>query len=167
MVTEGLTKAEEQQVLELLNKVGSRMSAEFYNAVAAKFVLTAIETVPLRRRGDTVEVLLLERNPNDTFYAGQVHSPGSMLRASDQTYGDALRRVQWAELGLRFAEPPQFVSPLFQSTPRGPENGLVFACRLEAEPTIGKFHDVTSLPPNVIEHHRPIIQAATEFFRKL
>lgn len=166
MVTEGLTETEEQQAIALLNKACSRMSAEFYNAVAAKFVMTAVETVSLRRRGGRVEVLLVERDPSDKFYAGQSHSPGTMLRASDRTYGDALARVQRAELGFRFVGLPQFVAPIFQHTRRGPENGLVFACKLEAEkPRLGQFYDVEAPPENLIDHHEPIIRAATEFIK--
>lgn len=168
MTTEGLTEAEEQEGIRILNKVGARMSMAFYNAVAAKFVLTAIETVVLREHARNTQVLLTERSVNDVHYAGQMHSPGSMLRASDQpgSYADAFNRVQRSELKVTFCKEPEFVGNLFQYTERGPENGVVVICETKDEPAKGNFCDVDKLPANLIHHHYPIIDLAVSRFKK-
>src|SRR3989304_999042 len=66
-----ITKAEEQQLTDLLNRLGPNWSPELYEALAKKVVMTAIELIIFRQNGDRVEVLLVKRPETDRFYAGQ------------------------------------------------------------------------------------------------
>ncbi len=168
MPTEGLTEVQETQLVELLSLMGARMSAAVYNAIAAKTALTAIETVILRETGGDPQILLTQRPPEDVHYAGQWHSPGSMLRASDAPdkfdtpidFVHPFDRVG-KEIGVPI-EVVEFADYVFQRTPRGVENGLVFICRATGEPTKGTWFPADALPEPLIEHHRPIIKAALE-----
>ena len=169
-----LTASEEQQLIHLLGKVGPLMSMEVYNAIAAKFVLTAIETVVIRSVGGHIEVLLLRRSPEDVHYRNMWHSPGTMLRDADAprecdvpgTLAEAFNRVQNNEIGCQFQEPPIFVNYVFQRTPRGSENGLVFLCKLAGDPKEGQFFRIDKLPENLMQHHRWIIELAAQYYRE-
>ena len=169
-ITEGLISSEEDRLVELMGKVGSAMSNRFFNAVATKFALIAIETVVLRQSATgTIQVLLTQRPLDDSIPAwrGMWHSPGTMLRASDRSYEDAFARVQNGELGTRFLEPPRFVDTLFYRHVRGSENPLIFVCEIEGEPRNGKFFDVESLPENLTPHHQEVIRVATQHYQAL
>ncbi len=54
-----------------------------FHAIEEKVALSAIETVFLRQNRLKVEVRLLDRPPDDEYYAGQVAGPGSMLLGGD------------------------------------------------------------------------------------
>ncbi len=167
MPTEGLTETEEKKVIRILRKVGSRMTAEFYNAIAAKFCLTAIETVVLRRHGGAIQVLLTRRAVNDPHWASLYHSPGSMVRASDNSFEDAFGRVQNGELGTKFLSPPVCAETFIHNHARGKEIAVVFVCEIADEPPGAKFFDINELPPDIIPQHHRVIMAAVKKFIEL
>lgn len=81
-----LSHEEEVELIRLLGKVGSVMSAGVFTAVAAKFALPTVETVIMRKiESEGVQVLLTQRPSDDATPAlrNKWHSPGTMLRASD------------------------------------------------------------------------------------
>jgi hypothetical protein len=168
MVTEGLTADEEKTLVGLLQKVGAKMSQAFFNAVADKFRLTAIETVVLERNGNGVKVLLTERGPEDVFYPRKLHSPGSMSRRSDkdENFAEAIIRVQNGEISAGFVEQTQPIKTLALDTLRGPETAVIHVCRIKDKPAAGEFFDVTNLPENLIQHHHRIIEVAAKYFRE-
>ena len=176
-----LTEAEERQMIELVDKMGSQWTARLYNKFASKFALTAIEIVFLKRdnRGDIL--VLLTRHPHgDSYYPDQWHSPGTMLRASDYQeeteknlgipefdgFRKTFERLEKSELGVRFMGRPRHIKSIFHFTPRGSETALIFLCELEGEPKSGKFFKVNELPHDLIEHHYRIISMAVEAFDK-
>lgn len=172
MITEGLTAIEEGRLIDLCGKVGTKMSRSFYNAVAAKFVMTGIEAVTLRHHRDRVEILLTQRAADDAYWPGQWHSPGSILRAADApaepgvvgSYDAAFRRVE-NEIGTSFAHISGLVGSVFHRTHRGPENCLVFVCQLAGEPQKGSFFPVDSLPEPFIDSQRSAIEMAVRAFK--
>ncbi|MBU4380853.1 hypothetical protein L6255_03710 [Candidatus Parcubacteria bacterium] len=167
-IADNLSETEEKKLVSLLDKVGPKMPTPVYNAVAAKFVLVAIETVILRRKQGKVEVFLAKRPPTDAYYPNMLHSPGTILRASDRpgSYQDAFERVQKNELGVNFVFPPEFVGSYYFHTSRGPENSLVFLCEVEKEPKTGKFYDVRNLPENLLPHHYIVIAKVLDYYKK-
>ena len=150
--------------MELLGKIKQPWSRQFYNAIAPHVALTAIETVFLRAGpsgGLKSEVLLHKRPETDIpEWRGRSASPGSMLRATDHSYEDAVRRVK-RELGgarLRYRAEP--VASIFNMTERGPENGIVLACELVDEPPPSFWwHSVYTLPYDLLRHHYGFLEA--------
>jgi|GEM_PF-5817509 len=174
MPSEGLTTEEEKQFIELAKKLTGTVSEDLYNALASKFVFTAIEVVTLRENEGKLEVLLTKRESGDIF-GSSWHSPGSMLRASDapethNTAGDyknAFKRIE-EEIGVPFNVPPKFVGTMFQRHVRGVENALIFVSSIIETPAAkGQFFPVDALPEPFIEHHRSIIAMAVREWNKL
>jgi hypothetical protein len=152
------------------------MSAKAFYAIAQHTVSVAIEAVVLRRRKGRLEVLLFKRPDDDPFYGGMWHSPGTILRGKDAEgglpgkpvgYEKAFDRLARGELKVNFAGHKKFAGSLFFLSPRGPENCLVFVCRIAGEPVKGTFYPVDDLPENTVLAHRlSIIPAAVKAFAK-
>ncbi len=172
MYSKGLSEEEEHQFIALASKLDARMTAELYNAIALKFATIAVEAVTLRIKDKVVEVLLAKRSENDVHYAGQWHSPGSILRAEDAPdeidaigdFGKAFKRIE-VENGCRFKS-IQFIDWLFHRVVRGPVLAMVFTCEIDGEPENGRFFPIDNLPEPFIEHHRPIISRAVAHYRQ-
>ncbi|MFH2108933.1 MAG: hypothetical protein ABII16_00520 [Patescibacteria group bacterium] len=167
-IADNLSETEEKKLVSLLDKVGPKMPTPVYNAVAAKFVLVAIETVILRRKQGKVEVFLAKRPPTDAYYPNMLHSPGTILRASDRpgSYQDAFERVQKNELGVSFVSLPEFIGSHYFHTSRGPENALAFICKIDQEPKVGKFYNTSNLPENLVPHHYILIAKVLDSYKK-
>ncbi len=170
VVTQGVTEEEEAEFIRIANKAGPVMTYPFFAAGARLFALTAIEPIVLRERNDNIEVLLIWREAEGETIPelrNTWHSPGTMLRASDQSYDDAFRRLERNELHTSYLGTPEFAGVDFHHYERGGENGLVFVAAIaEEDPPAGTFIRVDGLPPNLIRHHHNLIRIAVEHFRK-
>ncbi len=132
-------------------------------------VTPIIEIVPLRKNGGNIEVLLLERPADDPYWPGQQHTPGTVLRPSDQkgSYSDAFRRIFTDELQLELKQQPVFVTNTFHQVARGSELALIFFVEIEGEPPVGTFYNSTSLPENIVATQLEFIGLSVESFSQL
>lgn len=131
--------------------------------VARLSVTPVIEVVPVRRGPDgRVQVLLLQRPPEGAHWAGMVHTPGTVVRASDTDPGfaDAFDRILGGEMAGVACGPPRFVRTVFHRVRRGVELAQVFRVEVLEEPTVGRFCDADGLPENLVDTQREFIAAA-------
>jgi hypothetical protein len=170
-LTAGLTAEEETHLIKLLKKVRQPWSYEFYLGFCPLACLTATETVFLRWIKGRLYVLLVKRDSNDPHFKGQVHSPGSMLRATDNkgegldAFKDPIARackeVNFDPESIRL----KFAGFLSHNTPRGAELAMIFACLCEGEDPVFSGNDwylVDQLPGNIISHHLAIVKIAVQ-----
>src|SRR3989344_8061455 len=130
----------------------------------AKLTVTPIlEIVPLRKtKTGEVEVLLINREDNDPIWAGMLHTPGTVIRASDTegSYEDALNRILKGELKGTPCDKPVFVKNLLHKVKRGMESSLIYWVEVIGEPPVGKFYSFSHLPDNLIDTQREFIKIA-------
>jgi len=177
-VSNGLTTAEELQLIKLMGKLKAKWTPKLYQAMAPNFALTAVETVFLTKSGDELYVLLHNRPQDDIpEWRNKPASPGSMVRANDiktrfNGFENAILRVQKNELGnvpIMVSEKP--VGAIFRISARGAENSVIFVCRLVTDPFDFKSLDeppipgfwwqpVSQLPKDLIDDHDKIIDIA-------
>lgn len=173
-ITAGLTEEEEDKLVELLGKVNQPWSAQFYNAAAPLFTLTTVE-LPCFWQDESergLKVFLFRRPDNDKYWPRKLHSPGTVLRAKDEGYDVAIKRVVQQELGL-FHLPVFRVdhSSYINHTPRGHETPRIFLSKLDdtvAKSLMNKgaFYNADHLPNDLIDHHYMIIKVAMEHYRR-
>jgi hypothetical protein len=133
--------------------------------IARLSVLSIIELVPLRSNHGRIEVLLLERSPDDPIWPGKLHSPGTVVRPTDRSLpGEPVKRIISDELNGTKLSNQQFVKSLFYDTDRGKENASVFWAEVLGEPKAGKFYQLDNLPDNLITFQKDFIEAAAEKF---
>jgi hypothetical protein len=131
--------------------------------VARLTVTPVVEFMPLRTSPRGVEVLLLEREESDPVWGGLLHTPGTVVRASDSegSFTDASARLVDGELaGTRLAGEPVFVETLLHRVRRGTELAHVYYVEVAGSPARGVFEQVASLPERVVESQRAFIVRA-------
>jgi hypothetical protein len=132
-------------------------------------VSSIVEVVPLRKRGDSVQVLLTKRKDDDPNWPGMFHTPGTVVRPTDEegSYTSAFERILGGELAsVELAGEPQYVGSVFHKVKRGMEDAKVFFVEVNGEPTTGTFHDVSALPDNVVDTQIDFIQMAAKKFKE-
>lgn len=130
-------------------------------------VSSIVEVVPLRKIGDSVQVLLTKRADDDPNWPGMFHTPGTVVRPTDEegSYASAFERILAGELAsVELGGEPQYVNSVLHKVKRGMEDAKVFFVEVNGEPTTGTFHDVTALPENVVDTQIDFIQMAAEKF---
>lgn len=111
-----------------------------------------VEIVPLRLVDGKVEVLLLEREAGDPFWPGKVHTPGTVVRASDYTDGSldkVFARLLQGELEGTKTTLPHFAFNIFHDSGRGREVSQIFWVEVLDEPKVGMFYPAENLPENL------------------
>ncbi len=165
-----LSEDEIQQAADLLAKLQPGfLPLPIFIQLARLTVTPVIELVPLRLRNDTVEVLLMQRPPDDPTWPGLWHTPGTVLRATDQegSYRDAFERLLNDELaGVIAQSEPQFVETLFHQVKRGRECAQVFYMEVSGEPIEGKYFAAEKLPENTVDTQWNFIKHAVRLFRQ-
>lgn len=141
---------------------------EIFHQVARLAVLPIVEIVPLRTTADgTVEVLLLEREASDPLFAGQLHTPGCVVLATDKpgSFETAFQRLMLGELqGVRTNE-PVYVTQLLHHSGRGMESTHVYWIEVYGEPTAGAFYHVDNLPTNFMPSQLDFLPQAVASYR--
>ena len=126
-----------------------------------------VEVVPLRQKNDTAEVLLTRREDDDPNWPGMLHTPGTVVRASDApgSYNDAFRRILDTELkSVELAGEPQFVETILHDGNRGMEDAKIYYVEVVGEPTEGTFYDANNLPSDTVKSQIGFIQSAVSRF---
>ena len=162
-------KEKDNLLIALLDNLELRtMAPKVMSAVNRKFVLTPIETVIFREHQNEIQVLLVRRDKNDPDWPELWHSPGTVLRVSDEArgivpremYHDPIRRLVEMEIGAEIKS-MKFAFPLFHNQARGKSNAMVFVCTIdESNDHNGTWYPVDNLPENTIKSHRIIIDLA-------
>jgi hypothetical protein len=125
-----------------------------------------IELVPLRIavNGD-VEVLLKKRSTDDPIWPNQLHTPGTVIRATDTSYETALERIMNDELHLAQHQTPVFVKNVLHNSGRGLESALVYFVEITSEPKDGAFYNTKSLPNTLVKSQLDFIPDAVLHFK--
>lgn len=142
-----------------------------FEQIARLVALPIIEFVPLRLKDGKAEVLLLKRDDNDKHWPGLLHTPGTVIRATDlRKEGDdnwpAFRRILEDELKNTKVSSPHYVGSIFHSSKRGAEQAQLFWVEVQAEPSIGVFYRVDDLPPGLIDSQTVFIEEAARNYLK-
>ena len=163
-----LTDQQIQEAAELLGRLEPGYLPEpVFFELSRLMVVPVVELVPLRMRGDSAEVLLLDRGDDDPYWPGTVHVPGTVFMATDSpgNLEDALTRLIEGELeGVATMGRPQFVKTIFHRTRRGKQLANVHFVELADEPELGKFYPADDLPDNTMDHHLNFIGDAVEAY---
>lgn len=138
-----------------------------FEAVARIAVYPAVEFIPLRERDGRIEVLLFERPEDDLIWPSMLHTPGTILRPTDQTYQDAFNRLYREELMDLETDAPIFLGAELSHNHRGRCVLLEHLVVVAGEPTEGRFYDTKQLPDLFIEEQRPSLERAVAAYRKL
>src|SRR5207248_4789571 len=70
-----------------------RLPLDVFLEVARLTVTPVIEIVPICRQDGILRVLLMKRSDDDPIWAGLWHTPGTVIRAFDETLGDGIDRL--------------------------------------------------------------------------
>ena len=136
-----------------------------FEAVARLAVYSAVEFIPLRKVDNRIEVLLFERPANDIVWPSMLHTPGTVLRPTDDSYEDAFARLYTDEIGTLEGTPPQFIGAQLSRNKRGACLLLEYVLNVESEPVHGRFYDVSNLPNGFIEEQRASLERAVIAFQ--
>lgn len=162
----------EKEVVEYLKTLNpGLLPREIFFQFARIFVTITVEIVPLRICKDgKVEVLFLEREKDDPYFAGLMHTPGTVVLATDEegSFESAFERIRKNELDLmKWKKEPVFVETRFRQTPRGREVALVHWVEMEeGEPSIGEYFGENAFPQNIVDFHVDMINVAVKDFRQ-
>jgi hypothetical protein len=130
-------------------------------------VTPIVEIVPMRvSREGKIQVLLVEREISDPIWGGMLHTPGTVIRASDTraNNADAFERILEGELSNVPASKPVFVENVFHEVKRGKEQVQVYYVEVTGEPVSGRFYDADALPENVVDSQLGFISHAVASF---
>lgn len=164
-----LTSEEIDQLTGLLKKLEPGFQPfPIFEQIARLVVLPIIEFVPLRvNNSGGVEILLTE--PDDRLFSGILHTPGTVIRATDmdseglKNWG-AFNRILHDELLDTLVGDPHYVGSIFHASKRGPEQAQVYWVKVVGNNKIGEFYPVDNLPANVMESQVSFIKMAADNF---
>lgn len=141
-----------------------------FEQIARLVALPILEIIPLRTNAEgNTEVLLIERPGDDALFAGLLHTPGTVIRATDLGQGGgtrwpALDRVLQDELEGTEVGDPYFVGSMLHTSKRGAEQAQLYWVEVRGEPKVGSFYPVAALPDNLMESQRDFIVQAVQSF---
>ena len=159
------------QLTELLAKLEpGYLPYPVFEQVARLVALPIIEIIPLRVGQDgKIEVLLLDRGPEDPLWPNMLHTPGTVVRATDvhdknnQDWG-AFQRIFHDELADTAVSAPHYVGSMFHQSKRGSEQAQLYWVEVTEEPQKGTFYDTNNLPETLITSQVTFIGLATKNF---
>ncbi len=132
-------------------------------------VSSIVEVVPLRKVDGRVQVLLTQRENDDPNWPGMLHTPGTVVRPTDEEggYKSAFGRIIEGELSsVQLSGEPQYVGSVLHKVARGMEDAKVFYVEVAGEPTQGVFYDLDELPDNIVYTQVDFIRSAAKSFSK-
>ncbi|MGH7158164.1 MAG: hypothetical protein ACREGD_03805 [Candidatus Saccharimonadales bacterium] len=170
MKTTEITREEINQLVYLMKKLKPGfLPPEVFIEWARIGVAPILEVVPLRLRPDgKPEVLLTKRQEDDPIWPSQLHTPGTVIRATDTEggdYPDAFKRVLEGELeGMGLVGQPVYVQNFLHHSGRGMESSMVFFVEVAESETDGRFYPVYNLPSNAVQTQIDFIKIAASAF---
>lgn len=163
-----LSEHEITQVSTLLAKLEPGfLPFAIFHQVTRLAAMPIVEVVPLRVSANgRIEVLLLLRETDDPVWPGQLHVPGTVVRATDTpgSFDAPLQRVLSKELtGTRTSE-PHFVKSILHYSGRGMEVSQVYWVEVQSEPVEGVFYDAEDLPDTIVRSQLDFISDTIAHF---
>jgi hypothetical protein len=160
-----LERAEADQLVALLGKcTPGNLPPDVFEAVGRVSVYPAVELVPVRMTENGIEVLLMQRPADDITWPSMLHTPGTILRPTDETVESAMARLVDEELqGTTILEPPRFLRYRMYNHTRGRGLGLEHIV-VVGESTDGEFYSVHDLPEALIAEQIPTINYVAEVY---
>lgn len=167
-MADALNNEQEQTLVKLLSQVAPGfLPYDLFIQIARLVSLSIIEAVPLRVRNGKVQVLFVPRDANDSIWPGKVHTPGTVLRPTDNTdLSTVFARIVEDELQSTAVGTPVFVQNEVRKTKRGMEQAQIYWVEVQGEPAVGEFFDFDALPENHIEQQADFIAACVTSFQK-
>lgn len=139
-----------------------------FSQIARLVVLPILEVIPLRLVEGRVEVLLIKREADDELWPGALHTPGTVIRATDTTNSQSLipfARILHDELKDTPVGTPHYLGSIFHESKRGSEQAQLYWVEVTGEPKTGAFYDVDALPDDLIASQLDFISKAAISFR--
>lgn len=143
-----------------------------FEQIARLVALPILEYIPLRLVDKKVEVLLLKRADDDKLWPGMLHTPGTVIRATDinkegGSNWPAMDRILHDELAnIRISE-PHYVGSILHESKRGVEQAQLYWVEvLEDKPKVGVFYSVDQLPGNFMDSQKDFVMAASTSFKR-
>jgi hypothetical protein len=139
---------------------------DVFQAIARLMVTTTFVVVPLAQRQGRTYVLLHRRAPDDLSYPAMLDTPGTVIRATDETLSAVYERLLGAELpALSIKQGPVFVSYVYDLIVRGREVSLIHWIELGDEVERNDLFDVEDLPVDLVPTDRARVAIAADHFR--
>jgi hypothetical protein len=168
---------DEQKIIDLSNALRELepgfLPYRLFEQIARLIALPILEFIPLRLMESGIEVLLIGRPDDDPFWPGLLHTPGTVIRATDiaeadeQTNWPAFKRIGEDELHDTEIGPPHYVGSLLHKSKRGAEQAQLYWVEVVGEPKVGTFYPVDALPIELMDSQVAfIIEAARHFGRR-
>lgn len=164
-----MTKDEERELARLLKQLEPGfLPYHIFVQIARLVVMPIIEFVPLRFHKGRVEVLLLERGADDPIWPNMLHTPGTVIRATDteKKIYLAFQRILIDELEGTAVTSPQYVGSILHKSRRGVEHAQVYWVEVTGQPKVGKFYPVDDLPEDLIQSQPRFIREAVRNYRQ-
>lgn len=140
-----------------------------FEQIARIVALPIVEFIPLRTRDGVTEVLLIERSHNDPIFPGLLHTPGTVVRATDinreaDKPWPPFERILHDELLDTPVGPHHYVGSQLHASKRGAEQAQLYWVEVTGEPKVGQFYALDALPDNLIESQRTFIEQAVKHY---
>lgn len=157
-------------VVSILKKLNpGLLPKDIFQEVTRLWVTSIVEVVPLRQgKNGQVEILLLSRPNDDPNWPGMLHTPGTVLRATDVEGGinSAFERIFSDEIGITTSNNPIFVKTIFHKVNRGAELASIYYINIGTDqPTNGKWYNENNLPNNLVDTQFDFIEFAINEFK--
>jgi hypothetical protein len=143
------------------------LSSAMFEAIARLAVYPAVEFIPLRQKEGKVEVLVFQRSANDMVWPSMWHTPGTVLRPTDESYNDAFDRLIREELKDTKTSLPIFMGAELSKNNRGRCVLLEHLLVVKGEPKAGRFFPIDNLPKDFIADQLPSLNRAVIAFERL
>lgn len=158
------------QIAEKLAKLEAGfLPYPIFDQIARLVALPIVEFVPLRTRDGKTQVLLIERDKTDNHFAGELHTPGTVIRATDLEKDSGgnwktFSRILHDELLDTPVGQPHYAGSIFHKSKRGAEQAQIYWIEVTGEPFVGKFYNSDDLPESLIESQTKFIKVATTHY---
>lgn len=139
-----------------------------FEQVARLVALPIVEFIPLRFKDQAVEVLLIKRDADDQYWPNMLHTPGTVIRATDLSEDEdnypAFKRIIHDELKDTKVGPPHYVGSILHTSKRGVEQAQLYWIELLEEPKVGSIFKASELPEQLIDSQTKFIKEAVRNF---
>lgn len=144
-----------------LRKVEQPFTAEFNNALCRLKVSTPVEAIIFRQSATGVEVLLLQRKPDES-YPRRWYCPSSIMRPGEKP-ADVLASTASLELKTAGIRRANLVGIECCQKTRGWFCELIYLVELAGEPSHGQWFPVHNLPLMASNHAEVIAIALLQY----
>ena len=136
-----------------------------FHAVARLVVTPTFVVIPLFHDDEKTSVHLVRRDIDDPHYANLLHTPGTVILATDESLNETYRRLARTELhGLQLRGDPIFVDVFYEQIKRGREISLVHWVALEGRGDSDGLYDSAALPTDIVPTEITRIEQAVRHF---